>query len=357
MADQVALDMKSESVCAVVVTYNRKNLLLECLEALRKQTRPVQGIYLIDNASADGTPEVLLEEGYIEELPPDNLTEVWERKSEIKSLIDGRYIKFYYVRMPENTGSSGGFYEGVKRAYEKGYSWLWLMDDDAEPKDNALEELLKFSIKKGVSALAPLKVDLEGRIIHPHRGFFDFEDVFSGIVKVHDLEKQIRNNRYIEIDHASFVGILIYKKSIEKIGFPKSCFFIHCDDVEYCIRLRRVGKILLIPSSVIVHKEAAKECKKKKFLWKEFCRIPYERLWLMYYGMRNLVWIGKKYSTSRFNFWKGFIMSMLRSILGIILFDDHKLRRIYFVISAYLDGIRGNFNNEKPKIILYKKKD
>ena len=39
-----------DTVCAVVVTYNRKELLLECLEALRKQTRPVQGIYLIDNA-------------------------------------------------------------------------------------------------------------------------------------------------------------------------------------------------------------------------------------------------------------------------------------------------------------------
>ncbi|MCD6105633.1 MAG: glycosyltransferase, partial [Thermosipho sp. (in: Bacteria)] len=44
---------KKETVCAVVVTYNRKELLLECLEALRKQTRPLDAIYLIDNASTD----------------------------------------------------------------------------------------------------------------------------------------------------------------------------------------------------------------------------------------------------------------------------------------------------------------
>lgn len=128
----------NETVCAVVVTYNRKKLFLECLEALRKQTRPIQGIYLIDNASTDGTPELLLKEGYIKELPPENLTGPWEKKFEIKNLSDGQFIKFYYVRMYKNTGGAGGFYEGVKRAYEKGYDWLWLMDDDAESKEDAL---------------------------------------------------------------------------------------------------------------------------------------------------------------------------------------------------------------------------
>ena len=70
--------MRDNTVCAVVVTYNRKNLLLECLEAIRKQTRPVDAIYIIDNASTDGTPEVLKENGYILELPPFNLSEPYE---------------------------------------------------------------------------------------------------------------------------------------------------------------------------------------------------------------------------------------------------------------------------------------
>ena len=55
--------METETVCVVVVTYNRKELLIECLEALSKQTRPLDGIYIIDNASADGTPELLLGKG------------------------------------------------------------------------------------------------------------------------------------------------------------------------------------------------------------------------------------------------------------------------------------------------------
>ena len=123
-----------DSVCAVVVTYNRRNLLIECLSALLKQTFPLQGIYLIDNASTDGTPELLLEKGYIYELPPPNLKDPWEKEFIIQNHTDSGSIKLHYVRMPKNTGSSGGFYEGVKRGYERGYDWLWLMDDDSEPK-------------------------------------------------------------------------------------------------------------------------------------------------------------------------------------------------------------------------------
>ncbi|MEN3014688.1 MAG: glycosyltransferase, partial [bacterium] len=124
---------KHETICAVVVTYNRKHLLLECLEAIRKQTRPVQAIYIIDNHSIDGTPELLLEKGYINQLPPPVLTEPWEIELSISNQTNSEPIEIHYIRMHENTGGAGGFHEGLKRAYEKGYDWFWLMDDDVEP--------------------------------------------------------------------------------------------------------------------------------------------------------------------------------------------------------------------------------
>jgi rhamnopyranosyl-N-acetylglucosaminyl-diphospho-decaprenol beta-1,3/1,4-galactofuranosyltransferase len=101
----VALDQKG-SVAAVVVTFNRKELLCECLDALLAQTYPVSRIVLIDNASSDGTAELLAEKGYLE--------------NEI----------FDYLRLPVNSGGAGGFHEGVKRAFEAGFDWLWLMDDE-----------------------------------------------------------------------------------------------------------------------------------------------------------------------------------------------------------------------------------
>ena len=85
----------NKSIVAVVVTYNRKLLLMECLQAILEQTYPVSKILLIDNASTDGTEETLSENGYL--VNP----------------------KINYIKMKVNTGGSGGFYEGMKRTMQK----------------------------------------------------------------------------------------------------------------------------------------------------------------------------------------------------------------------------------------------
>ncbi len=322
---------KKEKIAAVVVTYNRKELLKECLDALLNQTYSLDSIILIDNASADSTPEFLEEQGYL------------------------KNPKIDYVRLPENIGGAGGFHEGVKRGYEKSYDWLWLMDDDAEPKKDALEKLSKyFKIEKNVSALACLKIGENGQILQPHRGYFDFENIPKRIVSPFD-ERRIKE-KFIEIDHASFVGILVNKKAIQKIGYPKKEFFIHYDDVEYCIRLRQVGKILLVPDSVIVHKEATQGARlTKSFMGIKSIRTPYNKFWLNYYNRRNLVWLGTKYSTNKIKFYLNLCGNFLKLVIGVLIYDDCKSRRIYSIANAYIDGLKGNFDNGKPKRILYNK--
>ncbi|MEW6655473.1 MAG: glycosyltransferase family 2 protein [Aquificota bacterium] len=342
----------NDSVCAVVVTYNRKNLLIECLEALQKQTRPIQGIYLIDNASTDGTPELLLEKGYISEQPPQNLKEPWEKEFSVTNFTDGNSIKLHYVRMHENTGGAGGFYEGVKRGYEKGYDWLWLMDDDAEPKEDALEILSLYFKNNDVVGLAGSVLLPDGNIAIYHRGKINLKDIFPLIqipLNLKEYQKQV-----IEIDMASFVGLLVKRDAIENIGFPKKEFFIHHDDVEYCIRLRTIGKILLIPNSVILHKEAAKARMEKSFLGRKSMRIEFNKFWLSYYGMRNLVWLGKQYSENELLFYMQMIKNLIRLLVGVILFDDNKTLRIRLILEAYKNGLIGNFDNSIPKKIFYR---
>jgi rhamnopyranosyl-N-acetylglucosaminyl-diphospho-decaprenol beta-1,3/1,4-galactofuranosyltransferase len=127
--------------------------------------------------------------------------------------------------------------------------------------------------------------------------------------------------------------------------------------VEYCIRLRSIGKILLVPKSIIFHKEASKTKKvvERRFLGMRKLRIDFNEYWLTYYGIRNLVWLGKRYSKSKVLFYFQMFKTLLRQILGIILFDDNKLKRIKFIINAYLDGLQGKFDNNKPKKLLYNK--
>ena len=79
------------SICAVVVTFNRKELLLECLDALLKQTYALNKIYLIDNNSSDGTYEILHGNGYLE------------------------HPQIVYEKLSENLGGAGGFSRGLQK--------------------------------------------------------------------------------------------------------------------------------------------------------------------------------------------------------------------------------------------------
>ena len=101
-----------EKVIAVIVTYNRRKLLTECINALRIQTREINLILVINNGSTDDT-------------------ESW-----LKQQKDIQYFS------QSNTGSGGGFNTGIKMAYEQKFDWIWLMDDDGFPKEDALEKLL-----------------------------------------------------------------------------------------------------------------------------------------------------------------------------------------------------------------------
>ncbi len=275
----------NESVCAVVVTYNRKELLIECLEALRKQTKPIQGIYLIDNASTDNTPELLLEKGYIGELPPKDLREPWEKEFEIENLTDGQPIKFHYVRMHENTGGAGGFYEGVKRGYEKGYDWLWLMDDDTIANEEAIENLIEKTHllekrKIGFMCSKVLWIDKTPHIMN--------------IPSIKPLVNYLPFNIYEEknvllIESASFVSLLINKGIIKEIGLPIKEFFIWADDVEYTLRITRKGFLgLYVKDSIVVHKTRTNYSADGVYDWR------------FYYNVRNWLWIHKFYNKHRY---------------------------------------------------------
>ena len=337
--------MNNKTVCAVVVTYNRKKLLIECLKALENQTRPVNAIYIIDNASTDGTPELLLENKYLEELPAKELKENFEKT------IQKDNTTIHYLRMPKNMGGAGGFYEGVKRAYDKGYDWVWLMDDDSEPLESCLSSLMDYKDIENVSGLCSKVFDVNNSIITISRGYFNFNGIpMQDSVSLKSYEK----NKCIEIDMCSFVGLLVPRNAIEAIGVPNKDFFIHADDLEYCIRLRTTGKILLITDSIIIHKdEQSKNYLIKEKFNRKSIRHPYDALWLTYFYHRNIFWIGIKYGQNKIRLYYEVLIKLLAIIIGILVYDDHKIKRINFIKEAYSDGFRENFDNKKPKNLLY----
>lgn len=334
----------NNTVCAVVVTYNRKELLIKCIDSLISQTLKPQAIYIVDNNSTDKTEELLLENRYIQHLPEQNQT-----KDTQQTTVNNITIK--YIRLPENMGGAGGFYEGVKTAYEDDYDWVWIMDDDAFPTENCLENLQAYYNMDDTVALASLKVDLDNNILYHHRGYFNFS---HGLPIQEHITHEDTQTETTDIDMASFVGLLIKKDAIKKIGFPKKEFFIHADDLEYCIRLRSTGKIKLINNSIIKHAEGSvKGTFKKTVLGMTVDRRPYDKLWINYYMQRNLIWLGRKYSTNKISLYSTIIKNYIMTLIGILIFDDHKFRRIKFYTNAYIDGLKSRFDNKKPKQILY----
>ena len=290
-----------ETVCAVVVTYNRKELLIECLDALSKQTRQIDAMYIIDNFSNDGTAELLLEKLYINQLPPENLTEPFEM--EIRS---NDKPKIHYVRMNENTGGAGGFYEGIKRASEKGFNWVWVMDDDAEPSLNALENMLKFENKEKASFLAP---QVRHKTLSNHTEYYHHKTKLDLVkIKEYNLKNEILTEPYYKLEANGFVGPMLNSQAIKVSGkLPDKSYFIWWDDTDYTYELfKSFGHGYLVTDSIMYHKDKVAN------------EIIYDLK--SYYGVRN-----------RIRFFKKHINLIGKIVLAI------KTIRLYFQLTKELD--------------------
>ena len=216
----------SEMVCAVVVTYNRKELLIECLESLKEQSRTLDAILIIDNASTDGTPELLLKNKYIDHIPPMDLLEPYELTS------NKNQFPVHYVRLHINSGGAGGFNEGLKKSYELGYDWFWLMDDDGIPSPNCLEIQLT---KKQFPIIGPLIMNNENHAELAIQTTVKVNGKNVDILTVDDAYK-VSKDKIITGYAVFFSGLLISKDVVEKIGYPRKEFFIWGDEAEYSLR-------------------------------------------------------------------------------------------------------------------------
>ncbi len=208
-----------KNVAAVVVTYNRKELLKENIEALLAQKPKIPAIVIIDNHSTDGTKEY------------------------IKQFIESGEIK--YCDTGSNLGGAGGFSYGIKYAAKQGYDYIWVMDDDCIPNEDTLEAFA-----------------IADRQLNGEYGFLSSKVLWKdGSICTMNLQRETVTKNLKGFDKklqivamASFVSLFIPTKIIKEMGLPIKEFFIWTDDWEYTRRISRKYKSYAVTDSVVVHK-------------------------------------------------------------------------------------------------------
>lgn len=242
------------NIIAVVVTYNRLELLKRNIHCLR-QNKPLTSILVVNNGSTDGTTDWL------------------DAQADIRVIHQA------------NVGGSGGFYTGIQAAYEAGADWIWCMDDDVFPRADCLEHLLVEAHRTGVGMLAPRRLQ-EGRVFTNDFQAYNLTNPFASMYRG-KLSKQVVNEP-VEIVGTAFEGPFIKREVVAKIGLPRKDLFIFCDDTDYCLRIVLAGyKILYVPAALM---------DKEKFFsqdsWSERNR---KKKWKRFYQVRNSTFLNHHY--------------------------------------------------------------
>jgi len=192
-------------ICVVLVTFNRKDLLLKCIGLLKLQSYIYINILIIDNASSDNSYEY------------------------ISNQINFIQNNIKWIRLENNIGGAGGFYEGIKYALEQDAEYIWMMDDDGYPAEDCLEKLYNSLLKKKLDAISPLQININD---HNQLAF----PVWVNKKQVRGHIDQIPKDTFIEKEANLFNGLLMHRSVVEKVGLPRKEFFIRGDEVEYTKR-------------------------------------------------------------------------------------------------------------------------
>lgn len=211
---------KNIKIDSVIVTFNRLNLLKECISAVLNQSYKVENIFVIDNNSTDNT---------------------WNYLKKMQTQDE----RIQPIHLNQNIGGAGGFNQGMKAFIEKSNSdYVWIMDDDTIPDKDALKRFVEsIDIVKKFGFLAS------------NVRFKDGNTAIMNIPGTSGVWNEYANKELIGIKFASFVSLIFPRYVVEKVGYPITDFFIWGDDYEYTTRVTRAGfNNYFVANSLVVHK-------------------------------------------------------------------------------------------------------
>ena len=304
----------------VVVTFNRCELLQECLNALLSQSYENYKIFLINNASTDNTEEIIKEK-YI------------------------THPNISYFNTGENLGGAGGFNYGMKKALQDDCDYIWLMDDDTIVQNESLEKLVACAESKNdrfgfLSSNvrfvdgSPCKMNVPTLRKDPMKRGVDWLDHY-------DFKTESNN---LELSHATFVAFFVKSSVAREVGLPIKEFFIWADDTEYSLRISAKYPCYFCGDSIVTHKMKINE----RTSISDFLNCDANRLPRYFYAYRNRFYIARHQGFKKTVFY--IVKMFLTSINVIFRSKAEKMRKLKLIWKAFFVGLRFNPTIEYAKV-------
>lgn len=282
---------------AVVVTCNRRELLRQCVTKLLGQENASCDVIIIDNASTDGTGEMV--------------RETFDRQDVI------------YENTGSNLGGAGGFEYGVGKAVRLGYEYVWIMDDDTLPEKTALANLFA----------ADKKLDGKWGFLSSVAYWTDGSICRMNIQKK-DIFRHIRETEYgaetVPVKMCSFVSLLVKSSVIREVGLPIGEYFIWTDDYEFTGRISRKYPCYMASKSRVIH--AMKVHTRVNFATDDASRIERYR-----YIYRNDIHCYRQYGLAG---WAYILSKDAYTVMNILKnADGDRIKRIRVVLKGFKEGL------------------
>ena len=215
-----------KKVAVIILNYKVRELILKCIDSVRKSTFKDFEIIVVDNNSRDGLAEAL----------------------------QGQDIIFIQNR--ENLGYTGGNNIGIKLALLKGSDFIFILNPDTQIDKSCVENLVKAAEKYNFGIAGP-KIFFSGsKKIWYGGGIFDISNVIGKHIGVDEID----NGKYDKANETDFVtGAAFFVKTevFSNIGLFDERFFLYYEDSEFCFRAKKKSfKIMYIPQALVYHANA-----------------------------------------------------------------------------------------------------
>ena len=226
----------------IIVSFNVKDLLRQCLQSLR----PLIEVFVVDNASSDGSVEMVRNE-----FP------------EVKLIASDKNLGFAKANNLAIKKSSGRY--------------LLFLNPDTTVPSETLPEMVKFMGENPRIGAATCFVELASGGMDPdcHRGFptpWASFCHFSGLVKLfprskifdqyHQTWKDLTKTHEIESCCGAFM--MVRRKAMDEVGIWDEDFFFYGEDLDWCYRFQEKGwKVMFYPHCKIIHHKGASSGMKK----------------------------------------------------------------------------------------------